>query len=74
MNASGPYWWSVNMVNMASGNGLVLSGNKPLPEQMLTQISVTMTPLGHNELIQVKNWYITKAHIQLALYQKDCDA
>ena len=64
------------MVNMASGNGLVLSGNKRLPEQMLTQISVTMTPLGHNGLIQVKNWYmyITKAHIQLALYQKDCDA
>ena len=25
-------------VNIGSGNGLVLSGNKPLPEPMLTQI------------------------------------
>ena len=29
-------WWSVNI---GTGNGLVLSGNKPLPEPMLTQIS-----------------------------------
>ena len=27
-------------VNIGSGNGLVPSGNKPLPEPMLTQISV----------------------------------
>ena len=29
-------------VNIGSGNGLVPSGNKPLPESMLTQISVAM--------------------------------
>ena len=31
--------WSVNI---GSGNGLVLSGNKPLLEPMLTQISVAI--------------------------------
>ena len=36
MNATRPYWY----VNIGSGNGLVLSGNKPLPEPMLTQIYV----------------------------------
>ena len=33
MNATGPYWW---YVNIGSCNGLVLSGNKPLPGTMLT--------------------------------------
>ena len=37
MNVAGPYWWEVNI---GSGNGLVPSGNKPLPEPMLTQIYV----------------------------------
>ena len=33
-----------------SGNGLVPSGNKPLPEPMLTQISFAiMASLGPNE-------------------------
>ena len=32
-----PLWW---LVNIGSGNGLVPSGNKPLPEPMLTQIYV----------------------------------
>ena len=36
---AGLNWWSVNI---GSGNGLVPSGNKPLPEPMLTQISVTI--------------------------------
>ena len=35
-----------DIVNIGSGNGLVPSGNKPLPEPMLTQ----MVYLGHNEL------------------------
>ena len=35
----GPHWWQVNI---GSGNGLVPSGNKPLPEPMLTQIYVTI--------------------------------
>ena len=39
MNVIGLCWWSVNI---GSGNGLVPSGNKPLPEPMLTQISVTI--------------------------------
>ena len=33
------YWWQVNI---GSGNGLVPSGKKPLPEQMLIQICVTI--------------------------------
>ena len=32
--------WS--LVNIGSGNGLVPSGNKPLPEPVLTQISATI--------------------------------
>ena len=32
--ATRPHWW---LVNTGSGNGLVLSGNKPLTEPMLTQ-------------------------------------
>ena len=37
MNATRPYW---EKVNIGSGDGLVLLGNKPLPEPMLTQIYV----------------------------------
>ena len=39
MNATGIHWLSVNT---GSGNGLVPSGNKPLPEPMLTKISVAI--------------------------------
>ena len=39
MNVIGLDWWSVDI---GSGNGLVPSGNKPLPESMLTQISVAI--------------------------------
>ena len=39
MNGTRPYWWKVNI---GSGNGLVPSGNKPLLEPMLTQISVAI--------------------------------
>ena len=35
MNITGPYWWKVNI---GLGNALVTSGNKPLPQPMLTQI------------------------------------
>ena len=38
MNVTGHRW----SVNIGSGNGLVLSGNKPLPEPVLTKISVTI--------------------------------
>ena len=37
-----PHWW---YINIGTGNGLVPSGNKPLSEPMMTQISP-----GHNEL------------------------
>ena len=37
MNVTRLQWWSVNI---GSGNGLVPSGNKPLHEPMLTEISV----------------------------------
>ena len=40
-----------NNSGIGSGNGLVPSGNKPLPEAMLTQICHHMASLGHNELI-----------------------
>ena len=33
-------------VNIGSGKGLVTSGNKPLPEFMITQMNL---PLGHND-------------------------
>ena len=47
MNVTGLHWWAVSI---GSGNGLVPSGNKPLPEPMLTQICHHMASLGHNEL------------------------
>ena len=34
LNGTGPHWW---LVNIGSGNGLVPSGYKPLPELMLTK-------------------------------------
>ena len=36
VNATEPHWW---YVNIGSGNGLVPSGNKPLPEPILSHIS-----------------------------------
>ena len=36
MNVTGSYWW---LVNIGSGNGLVPPGNKPFPDQMLTDFS-----------------------------------
>ena len=39
VNVTGLHWWSINI---GSGNGLVPSGNKPLPEPMLTQIYVAI--------------------------------
>ena len=47
MNVIGLQWWSVNI---GSGNGLVPSGNKPLPGPMLTQICRHMASIDHNEL------------------------
>ena len=48
MNVTGLHWWSVNF---GSGNGLVPSGNKPLPEPMFDpDLCHHMAWLGHNEL------------------------
>ena len=51
MNATRPPSW---LAAIGSGNGLMPSGNKPLPEPMLTQIYATelMTMRG-NKLILV---------------------
>ena len=45
MIVTGLKWWKVNI---GSGNGLVPSGNKPLPEPVLTQIYVTTWRHGSN--------------------------
>ena len=47
--------WNLRwQVSIGSGNGLLPSGNKPLPEPMLTHMTITMmTSPGHNELIQL---------------------
>ena len=47
LNVTGLHWWSAII---GSGNGLVPSGNKPLPEPMLTQICRNMASLGRNGL------------------------
>ena len=39
LNGTGPYW---PQVNIGSGNGLLPSGNKPLPEPMLTKYYVAI--------------------------------
>ena len=39
VNATRLHWW---LVSIGSCNGLVLSGNKPLPEPVLTQIYVAI--------------------------------
>ena len=52
MNTNGPDW---REINIGSGNGLFLSGNKPLPEpdgprsltsQEITQTNVDIRPMG----------------------------
>ena len=46
VNTTIPHWWLVNIV---LGDGLVQSGSKPLPEQILTNFCDGASP-GHNEL------------------------
>ena len=50
VKAAGPHYWQVNIIG--SGNGLVPSGNKPLPEPMLTKISATIC--RNKELTQMQ--------------------
>ena len=53
MNVIGLLWWSVNI---GSGNGLVPSGTKPLPEPMLTQISVAIW-CHYATMSQLNQWW-----------------
>ena len=61
---TGPYWWKVKT---DSGNALVPSGNKPLPEPMLTQIYVaiwhhqaTMSPNCQSGKKNLLQWNINQ--------------
>ena len=49
-----PHLW---IVNIGSGNGLVPSGNKPLPEPLLTHIYV-----GHMVSLAIISWFILQLH------------
>ena len=51
-NATEPLWWKVNI---GSGNGLVPSGNKSLPDPMLTQIYVIIW--HHQATMSMKKYY-----------------
>ena len=64
VNATRPHW---RLVNVGSGNGLVLSGNKPLPDPTLTRVYVAWP--RHNEqtnfdMILYKNAH--KQHVQMS--------
>ena len=62
-------WW---LVNIGSGTGLVLSGNKPLPEPMLTQISVVILRRfqQHKKLITPKNKSHWKSNRNIHFFSK----
>ena len=49
MCTQGSIW---KYVNIGSGNGLMLSGTKPLPEPILTNIHDVIRPLSFNDLIK----------------------
>ena len=65
MNFTVFYWWQVNI---GSSNGLVPSGNKPLPESMLTQLDLSrhMASLGHNVL----TWFNLNFSSKMIHYSK----
>ena len=48
VNTTRSHWW---LINTGSGNGLVPSGNKPLPELILTKLCCHTASLGQNVLI-----------------------
>ena len=49
-DGTGPYW---RKVNIGSGDGLVPSGNKPLPEPMLTKICHNIASLVPDGLMSM---------------------
>ena len=44
--------------NIGLGNGLMLSGSKPLAEPMLTPFYVTAKSLGHNEFKHCLSFFV----------------
>ena len=60
VKATRSHWWSVNT---SSSNGLEPSGTKPLPELMLTLISVTIST------VQRKHWSANKFNIKMSYHQ-----
>ena len=60
MNITEPFWWSVSI---GSGNGLVPSGNKPLPEPMLTQFTCSVPNHYLKQCWFIVNWiHMKKAY------------
>ena len=55
MNVTGPNWW---WVNNGWANVSMLSGNRPLPEPVLTQIHVPMLSLGHSDFMLPTLWLL----------------
>ena len=62
VSATGPYWWAVSI---GSGNGLVPSGNKPLPDPMLTQTYFATRPqcVTNTEKTSLTSFVWTRKHI-----------
>ena len=74
INATESQWW---YVNIASGDGLLPSGNKPLPESMLTQISFVIDGIRMPQWINVvgnaKVSPYTQDHWTCMLWLRDLD-
>ena len=62
MNATGLYWW---LVNIGSGNGLVPSGTLPLPEPVLAQF---LSPYG----VARPQWVKMKVTYRSCNYNLNC--
>ena len=57
-------------VNIVSGNGLVPSGNKPIPEPMLTQFYVDTKPIPELVLARFMSPYASLGHNELKKKKK----
>ena len=64
--ATALHWWEINI---ASGNGLVLSGAKSLPEPKLKKVLWCHSSLGHNELTPIlwNMWHSWYLHIHFCM-------
>ena len=67
------HWTYRWQINTASGNGVALSGTKPLPVSIWTQISVDsnlchhMVSLGHNELKYMCLYFLSEIRISFII-------